>query len=627
MKVGGENGGINHVKEEYPKLMDIFRLSPIAIELYDKGGQLKDANQACLDLFGIKNVKSVQGFNLFADPNIPEQAITDVKAGNAIRYEFLFDFDLVKSNKLYETTKDGTCFLECYITPITNNSHEVTGYIVHITDITKRKQIEDSLRRSEEQYRMLINLAPDAFYQGNSIGNLITVNNSATELTGYSREELLRMNLKNLFSKDYLSQKPLRYDLLEQGEVIKTERVIISKTGSPISVEMNSKKMPDGTYQSFFRNITERKQAEEALQKSEEKFRRIVESSTSGMYFYQLDENDQLIVIGANPAADHILGFSHQLFLGKTIEEILPKLATTKFPALGKSIAKGEIGSQIFDIEYKDELISGFFSIQVFQTEKDTITVDFTEITERKNAEKLLETQAKELQELNATKDKFLSIIAHDLKNPFNAIIGFSNLMLQNFNELDDETFHKGLKTIESASNRAYKLLENLLLWSQNQTGRIQFNPEKFNLTKHIKESLSMVESAAINKEIRIVTDIKKAYPVFADKNMIDLILRNLISNAIKFSHKGGKINLKVTKLDHELHVSVSDNGVGISPERQTAIFEIDKRSNTLGTDNEQGTGLGLLLCKDFVNWHGGRIWVESTPGKGSTFTFSLSLN
>jgi len=239
-----------------------------------------------------------------------------------------------------------------------------------------------------------------------------------------------------------------------------------------------------------------------------------------------------------------------------------------------------------------------------------------------------LEIQRKneELKKLNGEKDKFFSIIAHDLKNPFNAIIGFSDLMLKNFYQLDDETLLKGLKTIDSASTHAYKLLENLLIWSQNQTGRKRFNPEKLNLKLQISESLNLIESNAVNKGIRIIVKIKKSYSIFADKNMIDTILRNLVSNAIKFSHKGDKIKIVVTDVDKKLNISVLDNGIGISSDRLSVIFDIDKRTNTTGTDDEMGTGLGLILCKDFVIKHGGEIWAESTLGKGSMFTFSLPL-
>lgn len=366
---------------ETPRLIDIFRQSPISIELYDSEGILLDVNQACIDLFGLKNSDDIRGFNLFSNPHLSDHDLVDIRAGKAIKYELAYNFDVIKSKNLYETTRKGICFLECFINPTFNQNKEITGYIVHIN-----------------------------------------------------------------------------------------------------------------------------------------------------------------------------------------------------------------------------------------------------EITERKNAEELLAKQTKELLEVNATKDKFMSIIAHDLKSPFNAIIGFSDLMLKNFDQLDQDTFLKGLQTIESASTHAYKLLENLLIWSQNQTGKSQFNPEKLNLKAQINESLKMVESAAISKKIEISVAVRKDLYVFADKNMFDSILRNLISNAIKFSFKGGRIKVSATKFETEIQISVSDKGIGISPERQSAIFEIDKYTNTSGTENELGTGLGLILCKDFIAQHKGKIWIESTPQAGTLVSFSLPL-
>jgi signal transduction histidine kinase len=252
--------------------------------------------------------------------------------------------------------------------------------------------------------------------------------------------------------------------------------------------------------------------------------------------------------------------------------------------------------------------------------------VYITEITERKEAGLLLEKQAAELQKLNLTKDKFFSIIAHDLKSPFNAIMGFSELMLVNYDDLDDEIFIKGLKTMESAASHAYKLVENLLIWSKNQSKGKEFNPEWLDLNEHIHDSIKISEGAILNKELHVSFNPKKECSIFADRNMIDLVIRNLISNAIKFTNKKGKISVKVVVNKEEVSVSVSDNGVGIPENKLKTIFEIDKHKNTLGTENEQGTGLGLILCKDFIENHKGKIWVESTQGKGSKFTFTLPL-
>lgn len=470
-------------------------------------------------------------------------------------------------------------------------------------------------------------------------GKLVDVNQACINLFGLNSSDDVKG--LSLFKNPYLTEqaiidlhsgKSVNYELAFDFDLIKRRNLFPTKREGICFLECfisPTKKLNNkiSGYTVYITEITERKKAEEKLIRSEERFRRIVEASTRGMYFYKLDDNNQLILIGANPAADQIIGITHQYWLGKTIEEVFPNLAQTEVLDTYKQIARGECGPAEFDIEYQDKHVTGYFNVQAFQTETNLITVNFTDISERRRAELLLEKQTKELRELNATKDKFMSIIAHDLKSPFNAIIGFTDLMLRNFDQLDDDTFLKGLRTIESASNHAYKLLENLLIWSQNQSGRREYSPEHINLKAQINESLKLVESTAVKKGVQISIRINKAYTVFADKNMIDSILRNLISNAIKFSNKGGKIKVTATQVDQEVHISVSDNGVGISPERLSAIFEIDKRTNTAGTENELGTGLGLILCKDFVTRHNGKIWAESTLDEGSSFTFSLPLN
>ena len=364
---------------ENKKYLNIFRQSPIATELYNAQGKLVEANPASLDLFGAKNIEILKGFNLFADLNLPRHALTDIMTGEGGKYEFIFDFDLVKEKNLYETTSVGKCNLECCINPINGENNTPIGYIVFIT-----------------------------------------------------------------------------------------------------------------------------------------------------------------------------------------------------------------------------------------------------KITDRKHAEILLEKQANELKELNAAKDRFLSIIAHDLRNPFGAIIGFADLMLKNFTEIDDQTLHKGLTTIESAANQAYKLLENLLIWSRNRTGLYKFNPEVINLNDRITQVLRIAEGNATIKDIKLSSDFSKKYLVYADKDMIDTVLRNLISNAIKYTRKGGKVKITAKTNINNVEVTVSDDGVGIHPDKISEIFEIDKRTNTNGTENEEGTGLGLIICKDFLAKNGGQIWVESTQNKGSKFTFSL---
>jgi signal transduction histidine kinase/CheY-like chemotaxis protein len=229
-----------------------------------------------------------------------------------------------------------------------------------------------------------------------------------------------------------------------------------------------------------------------------------------------------------------------------------------------------------------------------------------------------------ELLQLNATKDKFFNIIAHDLKSPFNSIMGFSELLTDQIKEKDYEGIDEYAGIIEQSSKRAMDLLENLLEWSRSQTGRLEYNPEFFELGDFIEAATPVFDDVARQKSITIKRSLPRTIHVYADKHMISAVMRNLISNAIKFTRQDGEIKISAEKRANEIFVSVSDNGVGISTRRIDNLFRLDKSESTTGTAKEQGTGLGLILCKEFVEKHGGKIWVESEEGIGTTFYFTL---
>ncbi len=231
------------------------------------------------------------------------------------------------------------------------------------------------------------------------------------------------------------------------------------------------------------------------------------------------------------------------------------------------------------------------------------------------------------LNELNATKDKFFSIIAHDIKNPFSTIMGFSELLVQNYKRWEDDEKLNAAKIIYQSSENLFELLENLLYWSRSQRGLIECSPEKIVLKKNIDNMIAIFRYTADTKLIELKTSLSDhLLPVKADPQLLDTILRNLIGNAIKFTPKGGIVNIAVEPTNQMAHISVADNGIGIEKERLGTIFLPVNNQSTQGTENEKGSGLGLILVKEFVEKQGGSIWVESEPGKGSRFTFTLPL-
>ncbi len=233
----------------------------------------------------------------------------------------------------------------------------------------------------------------------------------------------------------------------------------------------------------------------------------------------------------------------------------------------------------------------------------------------------------KKLREANATKDKFFSIIAHDLSNPFNSIMGFANLLHLEYDYHSDEEKRLMIDNLYKVSENTYKLLQNLLEWAKTQTNNLNFIPEVLDLGEITEENITIFRSVANNKNIKVNSELNGEIEVVGDKNMVKTILRNLISNAIKFTPDGGFVNISASKKKKNVEICVKDNGTGIKPEDLKKLFTIDDHLHSKGTANENGSGLGLILCKEFVEINGGKIWAESQYGKESKFIFTLPSN
>lgn len=253
-----------------------------------------------------------------------------------------------------------------------------------------------------------------------------------------------------------------------------------------------------------------------------------------------------------------------------------------------------------------------------------SVVLNVRDITERKKAEKALKESETRLNELIAAKDRFFSIIGHDLKNPFSGILGFSELLIDQLQKREYDNALEFAQMIQHSSKRVMDLLNNLLAWAQSQSGRTKYNSEYFDVDEIADEVIDLLRDYSRQKSISLTNKIPPGTSIYADKSMITLVLRNLVSNGIKFTQPGGIINVESEKSENEMTISVTDNGVGISKEILKHLFQIDKNHSSKGTYNETGTALGLLLCKDFVEMHGGKIWAESELDKGSKFIFTI---
>ena len=228
------------------------------------------------------------------------------------------------------------------------------------------------------------------------------------------------------------------------------------------------------------------------------------------------------------------------------------------------------------------------------------------------------------LEELNSTKDKLFSIIAHDLRSPFNGILGFSELLIENVKNFEVEKSEEYLGYINSSAQSTLVLLDNLLHWAKAQIGQINYNPKKLILSSIIQEIIKLSNSSAVAKEISLIYNKANEIEIYADEEMLKIVLRNLISNAIKFTKRGGKVNVLAKKGRNQVEISIYDNGIGMNKKTIDKLFKIETNETSLGTANEKGSGLGLILCKELVEKQGGKVWAVSELGKGSCFKFTL---
>lgn len=244
----------------------------------------------------------------------------------------------------------------------------------------------------------------------------------------------------------------------------------------------------------------------------------------------------------------------------------------------------------------------------------------------QKQAEERIRKINSELKELNETRDKFFSIIAHDLRSPFHMMLGISELLATDIESLPPAQIKKFSKELHNGIKKQFELLSDLLEWSRLQRGDLLIEKKELQLDSEIREVVDSLTVPIRMKEISIVVAVESSVVVLGDSNMIRLVLRNLISNAIKFTEPKGEITVGAEKSGRAMKISVRDSGVGITAENREKLFRSDIRFTTPGTANEKGTGLGLLLCKEIVEKHGGKILVESVEGKGSVFSFTVAV-
>ena len=393
----------------------------------------------------------------------------------------------------------------------------------------------------------------------------------------------------------------------------------------------------------------------EQLRQSEERYRHIVDSATD--IIYRTDAKGNYTYF--NPTAVRMLQYSNVELSGTNFLDIVrPDFHSRVKRFFNVQFARKTVESYIeAPVVAKDgtELWFGQNSQLIFDGDSIVgMQAVARDITARKHAEDQLQTyldelhksqnllrerasellmlndqltkSEQELRELNASKDKFFSIISHDLKSPFNSLLGFSEVLATDFDSLSVDEVKQMNVQMHNAASRLFALLENLLHWSRIQTGRMERQPTKFDIYALVEQAVALLSGNAARKEIELIVRVAGATQVYADQNMMHSVVQNLISNAIKFTPRKGTITITGRMLDRFIELSVHDTGVGIPESGLKSLFRIDKTYTTSGTEKEKGTGLGLILCKDLIEKNEGTLAVESVVGAGTTFTFTIPL-
>ena len=371
-----------------------------------------------------------------------------------------------------------------------------------------------------------------------------------------------------------------------------------------------------------FRDQTLEHAAEKALQKSEYQLRKAERIANIGHWELHLASNKMFSSEGARL----IYGLHKTPLDYSEIKKApLPEYRQMLDEALQALIVENKPYDIVFKIKRPSDCnIIDIHAVAEYDAANDIVFGIIQDISELKLAEDKLMQANNQLKKLNATKDRLFSIIAHDLKNPLGSILIFSDLLMEKLREDNIEKSESFIEFIKLATKNSLHLLENLLYWARMQTNQMVFDRKKLDLHTIVSEVAEVLNSSSKIKNISIINSVRDDIVVHADPDMLQTILRNFIANAVKFTNHGGVVEVSTAMAQSGIEIIVQDNGIGMNENIRNKLFQPDTNFTSTGTDNEKGSGLGLMLCKEFVEKHGGKIWVESELGKGSTFHFTI---
>ncbi len=623
-------------------------------------------NKAHAESFGLESPDQATGksdFDFFAEQTArqtfdEEQRI--IKTGDPI----------LKEEKL--TRIDGSVvWFSAMKLPLRDKTGNIIGTFGISRDITDWKKTEEALKHSEERFRSVAQTANDAIITVDNDGYIRGWNRGAENMFSYKEDEILGQSLNIVIPDDYLDKhiKPKVLLQMKGGQPSSNntiELTALRKNGStfPVEISLSGWETSEGKFfTGIVRDTTNRKRTELENLINYEITQGITTTSNLDELLTHIHRSLGKLVYAENcfiALHDQKTNlFSFPYFIDMIDTTPLPVSLSRSCTAYVFRTAKPLLLSQqLFDqLEERGKVdlvgsnspswigiplqtpskVIGVLVLQHYEKEDVYSENDVRFLTsigsqialaiERKKTEEEINLKNELLQAINAEKDKFFSIIAHDLRGPLSAFVAATQIITEEVQNMSVAEIREITNSMKTSSTNIYNLLENLLEWSRLRRGGMDFIPVKLNLKKIIISSIEVLNETALKKNIGLDITILEDILIYADSHMFESILRNLVSNAIKFSPNGGKVKIEAEiAAEHLVEIRITDTGIGMSLELISKLFKIDEKTSRPGTDGEPSTGLGLLLCKEFIEKNGGKIFIKSEIGRGSTFIFSVML-
>ena len=497
---------------------------------------------------------------------------------------------------------------------------------------TDRWNAEQQQIKSEKKYKSIFDSLIDVYYRLSLDGIVENVSPSIEKISGYKRHDIIGKNASTFYLIPELRQELLKITLKE-GVLQNYEIEMRDKTGEVKTISFNNKLVYDESgmpiaVEGMLRDVTQSKKAREELLNAKNEIQNYL--SIARVMILVLDQNGIVKLI--NKKGCKILGYNEDEIMGKNwLDVFIPQNQRKEIKNILDMIMKGKVEKIRV---HENEIINKSGSLRTIRWNNAYLENTNGEITgilssgeditdEKKMLHNLIESE-KNLKELNSAKDKFFSIVSHDIRSPFTALLGFTQILDEDFDSLAKEEIEEIAHSLNKISKNIFEFIEGLLEWSRVQSNKIEINLVKLKLFALVQDVFVLLSAVALKKGVRIKIEVAKDLEVLADENVVETVLRNLISNAIKFSYKGDTITIYTENSDDEIIVCVKDTGTGINEEIKNKLFKLDEYISELGTEKEKGTGLGLLLCRDLLEKQQNKIWVDSVLNKGSIFKFTL---